>query len=47
MSDRELLLSVVRKMVEDDYEKLARVMEGLDESEVLNIMKVLPPTLSA
>ena len=47
MSDRKLLLSVVRKMVENDYEKLARVMEGLDESEVLDIMKILPHALSA
>ena len=47
MSDRELLLSVVRKMVEDDYEKLARIMEGLDEAEVLNVMKILPHALSA
>ena len=47
MSDRKLLLSVVRKMVENDYEKLARVMEGLDESEVLDVMKILPHALSA
>ena len=47
MSDRELLLSVIRKLVEDDYEKLARIMEGLDEGEILNVMKVLPHALSA
>ncbi len=47
MSDRELLLSVIRKLVEDDYEKLARIMEGLDETEILNVMKVLPHAISA
>ncbi|GAX62620.1 Mg/Co/Ni transporter MgtE [Candidatus Scalindua japonica] len=47
MSDQELLLSIVRKLVEDDCEKLAWIMEGMDEAEVLNVMKILPHALSA
>jgi len=47
MSDRASLLSVIKMLAEDDYEKLALMMEALDESEVLDVMKALPPALSA
>ncbi|GAX59357.1 Mg/Co/Ni transporter [Candidatus Scalindua japonica] len=38
---------VIKKLTEEDYEKLARIVDGLNETEVLEIMKVLPNALSA
>ena len=46
MSTRENLLAVMKKFIENDYLTAARIMEEVDESQAVDILKTLPPKLS-
>ncbi|KAA3592877.1 MAG: magnesium transporter [Candidatus Scalindua sp. AMX11] len=47
MSMSNTLLSVIKKLIEDDHAKVARIIESLDDSEAIEVLKVLPPLQSA
>ncbi|MDR4498356.1 MAG: magnesium transporter [Candidatus Scalindua sp.] len=46
MSINNALLSVIKKLIEDDHAMVARIIESLDDSEALEVMKALPPLQS-
>jgi len=46
MSTRENLLMVMKKFVENDYLTASRIMEEIEESRAVDVLKTLPPKLS-
>ena len=46
MSINNALLSVIKKLIEDDHAMVARIIESLDDSEALDVMEALPPLQS-
>ena len=46
MSTRENLLTVMKKFIENDYLTAARIMEEVEESQAVEVLKTLPPKLS-
>lgn len=47
MAARTALLSVIKRFIENDYETAAQIMERVDESEAVDVLKALPSTISA
>jgi len=47
MAVRTALLSVIKRFIENDYETAARIMERVNESEAVDVLKALPSTISA
>ena len=46
MSINNALLSVIKKLIEEDHMMVARIIESLDDSEALDVMKAIPPLQS-
>ncbi|MDR4505113.1 MAG: magnesium transporter [Candidatus Scalindua sp.] len=46
MSVNNALLSVIRRLIEEDHMMAARIIESLDDSEALDVMKAIPPLQS-
>ncbi len=47
MSINKAVLSVIKKFIDDDHAKVARIIESLDDYEAIEVLKVLPPLQSA
>jgi Mg2+ transporter (mgtE) len=46
MSTHENLLAVMKKFIENDYQAAARIMEDVEESQAVDVLKTLPSKLS-
>lgn len=46
MSTHENLLAVMKKFIENDYQAAARIMEEVEESQAVDVLKTLPSKLS-